>query len=353
MNEWTILEYLLQTRDLLLPLQRESVLTEQEGLAGADAMLTACLRDEPLERFLFLVEVKSKSTPQVVQSAIQQIKICSKKKNDPEMHPMIVVPYLSEERLKELEEAQVSGLDLCGNGIVTIPRRMLIYRTGHKNRYPESRALSNPYRGRSSMVARAFLMQSEYETLGELYEAIQTSGTNLSLSQVSKAVKALEDELIVSSTGRKIRLKDSLRLVDQLGSEWRPPRAAKMGLRLPQPLLALPRLSQSEGLKWSITGESSVTKYTPFGQGRPLQVAVTNISKAWKILDGSPEDIRSFADVELIETSEAGFYFQNDTDSDGLIWASKIQTWIELRNGDARQQDAARDIRAQILKGIS
>ena len=193
------MEYLLQNRDLLLPLQRESLLTDQEELAGADAMLTACLRGDPLERFLFLVEVKSKSTPQVVQSAIQQIKFCTKKKNDPEMHPMIVVPYLSEERLKELEEAQVSGLDLCGNGIVTIPRRMLIYRTGHKNRYPESRALSNPYRGRSSMVARAFLMQSEYETLGELYEAIQTSGTNLSLSQVSKAVKALEDELIVSS----------------------------------------------------------------------------------------------------------------------------------------------------------
>ncbi len=58
----------------------------------------------------------------------------------------------------------------------------------------------------------------------------------------------------------------------------------------------------------------------------------------------------NFADVELFETSEAGFYFGNQCDTDGLRWASRIQTWIELSNGDARQQDAAREIREQILR---
>jgi hypothetical protein len=48
--------------------------------------------------------------------------------------------------------------------------------------------------------------------------------------------------------------------------------------------------------------------------------------------------------VELLETDESGFYFENDIDEKGLRWASLLQTWVELKNGDARQQDAARSI---------
>ena len=55
------------------------------------------------------------------------------------------------------------------------------------------------------------------------------------------------------------------------------------------------------------------------------------------------------ADLELIETEEAGFYFGNEIDEKGDRWASRIQAWLELQSGDARQQDVAKDIREQIL----
>ena len=349
-TEQELLSHLREGEDLLAPLQVSRVELEPLNARdrGFDALVVAT-QPNGGEAFRFVVEAKSSSTRQIVHGAISQVRAQVRQGE----HPMILVPYLSPQRLDTLEREQVSGIDLCGNGMITIPDRLLILRTGHKNRYPESRPLSNPYRGRSAMVGRALLSQPHYDMLGELHDAIHDSGTKLSLSQVSKTVKALEDDLIVASSGRTIKLREPLRLLDQLGTEWRAPQAAKMALRLPQPLDSLSRLSRDKGLKWAITGESSVKRYTSFGQGRPIRVAVSNIRSAREILDGDQEEVPNFADVELLETPDAGFYFQNQLAADGLRWASRIQTWIELYRGDGRQQDAAREIRKQIIREIN
>ncbi len=51
---------------------------------------------------------------------------------------------------------------------------------------------------------------------------------------------------------------------------------------------------------------------------------------------------------EFLVGSE-GFYFGNEIDGKGDRWASRLQAWLELQSGDARQQDVAKDIRSQIL----
>lgn len=357
MNEWSIIEYLLGTSELLPPLQRDSVLTTDDQLAGADAMLTAHLRGSPMEKFLFLVEVKSKSTPQIVHNAIHQIKSCHEKKGDPEMHPMIVVPYLSEERLHELEEAGVSGIDLCGNGVINVPNRLYIFRTGQENRYPESRPVSNPFQGKSAMVARVFFEEltfhsekSKFETLDALQQAIVKGGTKISLSQVSKAVSALEERRLIGSAGRAIYLLDPDRIMEKLAHNWKPTTTGRVFLRLGEQCLErLTALNRSPDLRWAITGASSVAHHTPFAQGGAIQVAVPDVGKAMALLGGTIEPIPNFADVELLESDEPGFYFENDIDERGLRWASLLQTWIELKNGDARQQDAARSIYELII----
>jgi hypothetical protein len=87
-----------------------------------------------------------------------------------------------------------------------------------------------------------------------------------------------------------------------------------------------------------------------FSQGGPRRVAVSNLSLALELLGGRPEPVPNFADLELMETDGAGFFFANEINEKGLRWASRLQSWLELQSGDARQQDAARDLREQILK---
>jgi hypothetical protein len=284
-----------------------------------------------------------------VQAAMARAKAAAKG----DEQPLIVVPYLSPERLSELEQAGVSGIDFCGNGVVIVPGRLYVLRTGQPNSYPESRPLNNPYRGRSAMVARMLLARPRWQSLTGLKEAIQTTGTELSLSQVSKAIQALEDDLIVSKSGSTIALMDPLRLLDKLGSEW--PKSWSRGrqaLSVPPGTDPTKVLSSNPLLKWAVTGESSVTRYAVFSQGGPRRIAVSNLPLATMLLDGKPEPVLNFANVELIETDEAGFFFGNEIDKTGIRWASKLQTWLELQAGDARQQSAANDLRDQILKEL-
>jgi hypothetical protein len=79
---------------------------------------------------------------------------------------------------------------------------------------------------------------------------------------------------------------------------------------------------------------------------------VSSLPLALTVLEGTPEAVVSFADIELVESGEAGFYFANEVDEEGRRWASRLQTWLELQAGDARQQEAAKDIRKQLLKGV-
>ena len=90
-----------------------------------------------------------------------------------------------------------------------------------------------------------------------------------------------------------------------------------------------------------------------FSQGGPPQFAVSSLPLARTLLGAEPQQIPNFADVELIETHEDGFFFANEVDDNGLRWASKLQTWLELQSGDGRQKEAAKDLRTLILREIT
>jgi len=68
------------------------------------------------------------------------------------------------------------------------------------------------------------------------------------------------------------------------------------------------------------------------------------------LLEGAPERVASFAEIELLETDEPGFFIASEIDEKRIRWASRFQTWLELQSGDARQQDAARDLRMQLIE---
>ena len=221
------------------------------------------------------------------------------------------------------------------------------------------------------MVARMLLKRPRWASLSELTAAIQAEGVALSLPQASKAVQAMVEDLTVSKSAGTITLREPLRLLDKLGTEWRKPRQiwrrddgrgrtikfqsvspvnSRKTLRLPAGMDWACALSSEPSLQWAVSGESSVTHYAMFSQGGPRRIAVSSLSLAMPLLGGTPEPVPNFADVELMETDEPGFFFGNETDENGIRWASRLQTWLELQSGDARQQDAAKDLREQIIK---
>jgi len=314
-----------------------------------DALVDVAFPTDPAtERFS--VECKTRSTPEVFREAIRK---ASHNAARLENHPMVFLPYLSPEKLAKLEEIAVSGIDLCGNGFIYVPNRMCVLRTGNPNLYPDSRPIANPYRGRSSLVARMLLNQPQWDTLGELTEAIkkeaQTKGP--SVSQVSKTITAFAEDLIVTKTGNQIALTDPVRLLDNLGSEWRRRSSLnRHAYRSSRGKLDLRELVSVDELAWSLSGESSAPRYCTIAQGGPVKLVVNNLKLAESSLRLTPESVPSFADIVLMESEEDEYYFANERDEAGVRYASRVQTWLELNAGDARQRETAKDLYQPIIR---
>ena len=117
----------------------------------------------------FAIECKRLGTPKEFANAILQIQ--SWKLPDG-MFPMLLLPYLKPEQLEELDRLGISGVDLCGNGVITIPGRLKVFRTGQPNRFKSSATIKNVYRGKTSLVARIFAEQNFFASLQSLREAI-------------------------------------------------------------------------------------------------------------------------------------------------------------------------------------
>jgi len=351
MTEEKMMEFLKEGADLLKPLVIRSVKKDVsvENRYRPDALIEA---DIPGEKgtFSFAVEVKASNTPLVIKQAVFEIKpLASYGKTV----PLIFVPYLSSERLGELEAEGVSGVDLCGNGVIIVPGRVYVFRSGQPNLYPESRPLNNPYRGRSALVARLLLIRQQFDSLKSLQKDLAAAGEIMAISQVSKAVQALADDLVVTKTKGTIKLTDPSKLLDMLASEWKKPvMGSQQTLRLKNGVNSLSALSGDPMLKWAVSGASSVSKYAVFSESGPLMVAVTDMEAALKQIEWSPEPVKNFADVILFETDDAGFFFVSNMDAAGIRWVDMIQSYIELSNGDARQKEAAGDIREQIMRGM-
>ena len=81
-----------------------------------DALIEVALPGEQ-SLFRFVVESKSRPTLEAVQAAAAQA-MAAVRENE---WPMIQVPYLAPDRLDYLTRLGVSGVDLCGNGVVIIP----------------------------------------------------------------------------------------------------------------------------------------------------------------------------------------------------------------------------------------
>jgi hypothetical protein len=309
----------------------------------------------------FVVQMKASSTPMAVQSAISLVTSCAASRD---ALPMVIVPYLSSQQMQELERSGVSGIDLCGNGIVMVPDELLVYRSGQPNRFPSSAAIKNIYRKNSSMVSRVFLARPSFGKLSEVWAEVNDrnplvkffSRPPMVLSTVSKAVKGLEEDLLVSREKGAIRLIQAAKLLDQLLDNYRPDKdlpVIRRRVNLPTSELpaTLLRLGRELNLPICATGLCSVNRYAVMQRGDMLSVYCPRPDVLLSRLPGNESD--RFPNLEIVPSEEETDYFDSRVDSEtGFFWASPVQTWLELMRGDGRDKETAKQVRSLILNEI-
>ncbi|MCX5975301.1 MAG: hypothetical protein NTV33_00330, partial [Coprothermobacterota bacterium] len=174
----------------------------------------------------FAVEFKAISTPKAFQSALNQLKFLSLQEK---IGRMLIMPFLDDKQLQELEREEISGIDLCGNGVVIVPGLFAVSRNGEENRFPSSASIKNIYRKNSSMVGRVFLSRSSYPSVREVCEEVNRrnmlvnrwGSKPMSLSTVSKSLKTLESDLIIERNN-VIHLLQADKLLEKLRESYSP-----------------------------------------------------------------------------------------------------------------------------------
>lgn len=286
--------------------------------------------------FTFRMEYKRSGTPQQIELALMQVR---KSALEAGVLPLIAVPYLSEERLLGLEREGVSGLDLCGNAVLIVPGSLYVFRTGFPNRFKSSAPIKNVFKGASSLVARAFLLRPEFASVGQIGEEIVARGGELSPGTVSKALKELEAQLLVGRASGTIRLLEPERLLDKLEREFTEPKIT--GRFLGKADVSFETL-QSQGVLVVRTGVGSATRYAALAMENTLRVYTTSLEGLMAGIEAT--ETNRFPNLEVLETSDQAAFFDA---REGF--ASPIQTYLEMRDGDERLRQSASQVRERIL----
>ena len=319
----------------------------RSGDAGLDGMLIARWGGRS-QRYAF--ECKNVGTPKVVQAAALQVKHLIHRYRG--ARPLVVAPYLSEERMAALTALEVSGLDFCGNCMLRADDFM-VWRSGRPNRFPLSQPIKNVFRGRSSMLTRCFLIQPHFRSLTALRDfsagrLLSDDGKPITLGTASKVVGVLEQQLKVAKDESGLRLIDAQRLMGALRNNYRPAAGGRVIGKIGMAVAGAQERLQREHIRSVVTGLGSASRYGVLSSSGRLYLYVSDLAKAAEML--GVEETRVFPDLELIEEKSDVVYF-DARPADGRRWASPVQTWLELASAGPRERQAARTLEADLRDG--
>lgn len=311
-----------------------------------------------LQCLRFIVKIKALSTPMAFRAVVTEIRNTTL---PADTLPMILLPYLRAEQLQELEQNGISGLDLCGNGVVVVPGKLFVSRTGQPNLYPNSTPIKNIYRKNSSMVPRVFLAQSRFDKVSGVLAAVNSRNLLVEaynqppmvMATVSKAIKAMEEDLIVSREQGQLKLIQPDKLLEKLLENYQAQTRGEIIRRrvsisaadLPAKLAGL---SNELNLPVVATGLGSATRYAVMQRGELLSIYCPRPAALLSRLPASESD--RFPNLEIIQSEEQTNYFDNRRDEqNGFRWASPVQAYLEMMRGDKRDQETAAQIRTELV----
>ena len=298
---------------------------------------------------------RRQSNPKMIDAAAEQARELA---SAAKLLPLVVVPFLDEPALEALETRSVSGIDLCGNGLVIVPGEWYVRRTGHPNRFRAEGVIKNVYRKSSSVVARLFLAKPEFDSVQDALGELGRRDGRVTLSTVSKVCKRLEEDLIIERKRKgmtTLRLIQPEKLLDRLAANYSPPAVTKRltgklrGIEPSEFRTRLGQWTQESGELASLTGTSSVESYAVMPRDGTEEYYCTDVAGALRALEDKFQPAERFATVSLLETRDEEVYFDR---GENLV-ASPVQTFLELSSGDKRDRETAGDVRRVILSTLS
>ena len=117
-------------------------------------------------QFKLVGEIIRQPSLSVFRNALFQLKSYSTQ--SPELVPILIAKYLSEQKRKECIEEGINFLDFSGNVFLAYSDDLHIERAGFPNQFPEIRKGRSPFSDKASLLLRAMLKKKKFWGVREL-----------------------------------------------------------------------------------------------------------------------------------------------------------------------------------------
>ena len=217
-----------------------------------------------------------------------------------------------------------------------------------KNIFREKRSIKDIYSNNSSILPCYLLSEGRVDNnLKRIAASLIAKGGSLSLGTISKVLKSLADELLISRSGEEIKVIQPAILLSKLLQSYKKPAIIeKIYIKLPDDQEeARNTLNKSFGpTNWMFTGESSAFKYATKTRDYQYEIYVSldeiNHSELNKYID------KRFYNYTVLCLKDKSVFFDSKEN-----YASIIQTFLELSLLDKREKEIAEDIKRSIING--
>ena len=341
--ESEVFDKLEREKKLYSPLEvyevQRTVSTNDKGI---DGYIKIKFRDKVLS---LLIEIKNRTAPQIVETGIDNLLQIISDNQNKDLIPTLIVPYLSDKIVDRLKSNNLCGLDLNGNYYIVTPDFVAV-RLDKKNQYKESAYIKDIYSRNSSIVGRFLLREKKlFSSVNEIYNGIRNLGGTISLSTVSKVLKGLEEQLIISKDKNEIKLLQPDKLLNNLKENYIAPSVQRtIKLNLPENMSEAKRLLfDTIGSKWIWAGESCAAFYATTTPINSFTVFVRGKNNPGLLEPDISLRFYNYIIYFLPPVEEYVFFDSQD------YKASKLQSYLELSQLDKREKEIARDIEKDIL----
>lgn len=266
--------------------------------------------------------------------------------------PLLITPYLSTQNLETLEQHNLSGVDFCGNGIL-LWKGFFMMRSGFKNQFKSLPvAMKNPYMGVAVQVAETLLNCNFFPTQKHICNSILKKSGQISLSQVNKALKTMEDDSIICRRGRIICLRDADSLLASLKKNHKRRKVTKRLYVMKSRDINIQQIIDflnSSDIRWCHSPLSSLHYTQDFKEYGPLGFRVNNSGLLMSSFPFEETKLPGQADYVFEEVTEPLAYYNTTILQNGRRLSNDLECYLEVNPDNEQKEKAIKSLRARII----
>jgi hypothetical protein len=317
--------------------------------ARVDVLVRADSKDA---EFLFVVEVKSRITPQTAPSVCQQLARSSSR-----AIPLMFAPVISPRVAEIARSMNIGFLDGAGNCWIKSARdRLLIERSGLTTPRQPTDTSADPFSPKSSRIVRALLSQPKAGW--QVRDIAGQPDVAVSVGLVSKVRKTLIEEGYTIEHKKRLYLLDPIALLNAWSERYTGP-AEQFPAYLRGDLNAaevpIGDWAKEHGLKVAVAGHSAAWRLAPevrhsvatfYVEERGFdEELLAQLSKKHGI-----KRVDSGANVQLWRPFDQSVFASAQVHSDSIPTTSPLQTYLDVKRLAGRGEEAATSVFNKYMK---